>query len=200
MKNVLRMWDEAGELPTPGTSPAARSLLVRSFTFCLGLNGCMFVWGGKRDYNCSPTSLHLEPVRIGFIKCYIPTTTLLHCSVNKRRCGGWSFWSTSWYGRWHSRCGREEGKGRDTLPGKQSSDLLPSSTRSPWRKREVARSLSFHRANDKCVVQLGFLYVWFSSLNQSMNGDVKLQIPLTLVKCFKMLVEGARTVCAGTCV
>ena len=33
-----------------------------------------------------------------------------------------------------------------------------------------------------------------------MNGDVKLRIPLAPVKCFEMLVKGARRACAGDCI
>lgn len=42
--------------------------------------------------------------------------------------------------------------------------------------------------------------MWFSSLNCGMNNDVKLGIPLTLVKCFEMPVKGARRARTGSCI
>jgi len=74
------------------------------------------------------------------------------------------------------------------------SPILPNNARG-----DMARSLSFHRGDCKCMVQPGFLYVWFSSsLNQGMNSDVKLRIPLALVERSETLVEGARTACNGS--
>lgn len=75
------MWDEAGELATPGTCPAAKLLLDKSFAFCLWLNGCVFAWGGKWDSNCSPHKKHPGCVR--FTKCYIAIVSLLGCSRTK---------------------------------------------------------------------------------------------------------------------
>lgn len=78
------MWDEAGEVATPGTCPAAKLLLDKSFAFCLWLNGYVFACGGKWDSNCSPHKKHPGCVR--FTKCYIAITSLLGCSRTKAVC------------------------------------------------------------------------------------------------------------------